>query len=1110
MKYRIGFVVIALLCAAAWPAAAQQSTAPAAAASNAVPNLINYSGLLKDSTGRTLTTLTGVTFLLYSDEQGGAPLWLETQNVTPDKTGHYTVLLGSTTSTGLSSDLFVSGAARWLAVQIAGQSEQPRVLLVAVPYAMKAVDAQTVGGLPPSAFVLAAPPTTTEAAAATSGSTASAAAAVSPAASSSSDVTTTGGTANTIPMFTTATNIQNSILTQTSTTAINVKGKLNLPATGTATASAGYNSQAQDFVASVYNSSTSTAVPQTFQWQAEPLNNDKSTATGTLNLLYASGTATPAETGLKLSSKGLFTFASGQTFPGTGTITGITTATGSGLAGGGTSGTLSLSLLKTCTANQMLTWNGTAWACSTPTLGTVTSVASGAGLTGGPITSSGTLSIASAGVTNAMLQNSSLTVSPGTALTGGGAVSLGGSTTLNVDTTKVPLLAAANTFTGNQTVNGNLSATGIVSGSAYQIGSNLFAFGSVANGNAFLGFAGNSSTNANSDTATGYQALGANTTGSNNTADGAGALYSNTTGNFNTASGWSALDADTTGSYNTASGFNAGYPTDNTKVTGGQNTFLGAQTFPSTGSLSNATAVGANAEVGESNALVLGSINGVNGATASVNVGIGTTTPGAPLEIDGANQKDFWIKAPETGAGAGMDLFTTGTGGMQWEVLNTGAGSSQGANKLNFRNVTSATDIVTITGAGPVGIGTTSPAYTLDVQGSGRFTQPVTFASSQTFPGAGTITGVTAGTGLSGGGTSGSVTLGINTSVVPQLNTANTFTNNLTVNANVTAATLNATNATIDSLSVPDTGLDRPLQVTSSSSNAVAIDGTVTTSQSDNVIGVYGRASNSSMGIGVFGQQGSESSTGTKLLTNQPVFAGGVGVWGDGGTTSSEIGVVGTVDNGWAGYFENNSSDGDITLGAQADNGSSEPFYAGNTANETYCDVDASGNLNCSGSKNAVVPVDGGKRIVAMSAIESPKNWFEDFGSAQLVNGAAVVALDPTFIQTVNSEMDYKVFPVPNGDCKGLYVTNKTATSFEVRELGGGTSSVSFDYRITALRKNYENVRFADHTHDLDSIKAMHERMKNAHPVSHDPTKQLMPTPARAATLKPAVVAKPK
>jgi len=93
-------------------------------------------------------------------------------------------------------------------------------------------------------------------------------------------------------------------------------------------------------------------------------------------------TLTISGTAFKVSNTGLVTFVAGQTFPGTGS-------------------------------------------------GTVTSVASGAGLTGGPITTSGTLSIKTAGVTNAMLQHPSLTVTAGTGLSGGGAVALGSSTTLN-------------------------------------------------------------------------------------------------------------------------------------------------------------------------------------------------------------------------------------------------------------------------------------------------------------------------------------------------------------------------------------------------------------------------------------------------------------------------------------------------------------------------------------------------------------------------------------------------------------------------------------------------------------------------------------------------------
>ena len=298
----------------------QQS--PTTATSAAVPQVVNFSGVLTDLNGKPLTNITGVTFLLYKEEQGGAPLWIETQNVQPDKTGHYSVMLGSTTSTGLPADIFVAAEARWLAVQPQGQTEQPRVMLLSVPYALKAVDAQTIGGLPPSAFVLAAPPSSGAASAAASSSAASPS---SPPPPATSNVTTTGGTVNALPMFTTATNVQNSILTQTGTTAINVAGALNLPAKGTATTTAGFSSRPLDFVASVFNTTTSTPVAQTFQWQAEPVNNDKSTASGTLNLLYATGTAAPAETGLKISSKGLFTFAAGQTFPGvgSGTVTSV-------------------------------------------------------------------------------------------------------------------------------------------------------------------------------------------------------------------------------------------------------------------------------------------------------------------------------------------------------------------------------------------------------------------------------------------------------------------------------------------------------------------------------------------------------------------------------------------------------------------------------------------------------------------------------------------------------------------------------------------------------------------------------------------------------------------
>jgi hypothetical protein len=96
-----------------------------------------------------------VTFQIYQGEQGGEPLWTETQTIAIDPSGHYKAQLGAASLNGIPLDLFANGDARWLEAQIAGQPLQPRVLLVSVPYAMKSADAGTLGGLPPSAFVRA-------------------------------------------------------------------------------------------------------------------------------------------------------------------------------------------------------------------------------------------------------------------------------------------------------------------------------------------------------------------------------------------------------------------------------------------------------------------------------------------------------------------------------------------------------------------------------------------------------------------------------------------------------------------------------------------------------------------------------------------------------------------------------------------------------------------------------------------------------------------------------------------------------------------------------------------------------------------------------------------
>ena len=154
MKLRAYFVIVGFLSMAAAVTLAQAPAPTASLSSTQVPRLIKFSGVAKDEAGKSKTGLVGVTFALYKDQEGGSPLWVETQNVQADATGHYTALLGSASVEGVPLNLFSSGEAQWLGVQVQEQAAQPRVLLVSVPYALKAHEAETLSGKSISDFVL--------------------------------------------------------------------------------------------------------------------------------------------------------------------------------------------------------------------------------------------------------------------------------------------------------------------------------------------------------------------------------------------------------------------------------------------------------------------------------------------------------------------------------------------------------------------------------------------------------------------------------------------------------------------------------------------------------------------------------------------------------------------------------------------------------------------------------------------------------------------------------------------------------------------------------------------------------------------------------------------
>jgi hypothetical protein len=233
-------------------------------------------------------------------------------------------------------------------------------------------------------------------------------------------------------------------------------------------------------------------------------------------------------------------------------------------------------------------------------------------------------------------------------------------------------------------------------------------------------------------------------------------------------------------------------------------------------------------------------------------------------------------------------------------------------------------------------------------------------------------------------------------------------------------------------------------------------------------VGVEG---NSPSGIAVYGIGGASDSG---IKTNQHIAGRVIGLWGDTSGlndlvhTQASYAVVGTASNDIAGYFQNNSANPALYT-YNYYTGDGDPLFKNFEAAspDGVCGFGGKGDLTCTGQVKALATTAGGSKTVETYSMQSPENWMEDFGSANLQHGVATVTLDPAFAETVNAGAGYHVFLTPNGDSKGLYVVAKTPTGFEVRESGGGTSTLAFDYRIVAKRRGYETQRMVDVTERL-------------------------------------------
>jgi len=445
--------------------------------------------------------------------------------------------------------------------------------------------------------------------------------------------------------------------------------------------------------------------------------------------------------------------------------------------------------------------------------------------------------------------------------------------------------------------------------------------------------------------------------------------------------------------------------------------------------------------VGATNTSTGVAVKGVNGSASGNTIGVyggassstGTGVWGQALATSGAsygvvgetNSADIGIgvygSAPGT-SGAGVAGYATSATGSTDGVAGTSA-STSGAGVWGSATATSGT------ASGVTGLSASTSGY--GVYGSATATS-----------------GGTAGVGGYSASTSGAAVYGSETATSGS-------------NSGVSGYSASTSGYGVYGYATATTGYAYGVEGTSVSTSGVGVYG-IDTATSGSTIGVYGTIY-SPTGVGVRGIGVTASAEGG---SHNPTAIGPPGVWGD---SQAGFGIVGTSDytTAVAAYGAATSS---ATLYAENDattNSSAvvlatySPHYGG------YCDIFANGNLQCSGSVGGHAVLEN-TRDVALYGVQAAESWMEDAGSGQLRNGATVVQLEAEFAQTVNTSMDYHVFLTPRGDCKGLYVGQTTPTSFEVHELGGGTTNVGFDYRIMARRKGFENIRLADMTGKID------------------------------------------
>lgn len=475
--------------------------------------------------------------------------------------------------------------------------------------------------------------------------------------------------------------------------------------------------------------------------------------------------------------------------------------------------------------------------------------------------------------TNLTWQMLSSSANPSSGVSGSGAINGVGYFT-NAST----ITADGTSFTFNKGNYTNLSIGKINIRSTSTSGDNL-SLGSNAGNTTMSGsnniVVGNSTgqalTSGNDNAFFGVGSGNKNTSGSSNTFFGSGAAFNNTSGNFNSIFG-SDAGINSISDHNTFFGRAAGQ----TNTSGNNNVAIGSGADMGTGTLTNAIAIGANAIVNTSNSLVLGG----TGANA-VNVGIGTGTPAARLQVIGtgvaynSNNAQVRISTSE-------DPNRTLLIGYDPNLV-----SSAGTGFIQTLELPSLyTNLILNPLGGNVAIAGTNPQQKLDVFGGARIRNLSSAGTNLVAVNAsGDLQLASAGSFLTGSGTTGQVPYFASASALLGTNIFRYDGSNVAINTNPSTSYLFQVLQNSNSFPAVYGENDQPSGVGlwGSSTNTGGQAGVRGTSVGSGY-GVYG--TNSSNGYGVFG-----ANSGT-----------GYGVYGQSGAS----GIAGFFDaggTGVAGYF---------------------------------------------------------------------------------------------------------------------------------------------------------------------------------------------------------------